>query len=992
MNQDIQLENYINTVKKGYCYIYYHTTFDQIFSYLGGETEQCPRMNNLSSWLLHELFDLLPPKLNEWGEFHERVMNIATQPNVWEAPKHLRDSSHGCYSYFFRWMIRQLEENSSLSLYLVKQLESHAQKYKITLPFFVNGLVFGGANLLETSAKPTGLGLFILERLEENKTIYFQAFQPNYLPYLTLLLATKPDFVHQHVTTFLQFENQIQVVDKLLNFDAPLYEPYIEKRLEKVKNSENLIAISQLLLDNFPDKYQSRTTELMLKIISKEHHIMKSARIHYRPNSTYVQHLGRHVTFLETSIDYLLKNKIEGAEEIILSTLKDCYQIPIEVIKGIALHLGQNGIDLIMEGLRMNLQNLNWENNSFFKEYFKLLGTLDFRKYEEEVWALSAHKTKKIRELAAVTLSKLGNHSTPKAAALLQHKKAEVRQLGALILSLIKTDESLAILTNALESEKNDDARDLMLQGLSGLMSASATKEQLQDKIAKAQERGKLDNSIESWLQEAQLPSLTYLDGDKLTPNAIRFLFYRMSRAKDIRIDLEAKILLELIDKSQAQPFAEAVLKNYFSMGGADAKQKFCLTLGSILGGDAEIDLLKRKVNEWVDAGRGKMAEYAVKAIALNGSTKALRVVEFFSRKYKNKNKNIGAAANESFGLVAEELGISPYDLADSIIPDFGFEGLFKPFEVNEDAYRAFIDNNFKLAFLNEDNKVVKSLPKGTAKELQEEFKEIGKEIRDIVKSQSGRLEQYLVIQRKWSSEKWQAFFMTNPIMFVYAIRLIWGAFDQNQQLHFTFKVQEDQTLIDENGDEIELEEDLFIGMVHPLQLNQAQKEYWIETLSDADLSPIFPQLNRNVIEFDEKETGKTISKKFQGIEMSGYAFVARLEKTGWFRGSVVDGGGISSYYKDFSELNITTILLQQGNIGVGYLDENAILGELMFVSNKSVHFGSYVYDEPSKIDDPRLIPFEQVPAIVYSEIMADMQFFKENDARKQNDTQNGTH
>lgn len=990
MNQHIQLQNYINSVKAGYSYGYNQATFDQVFAYLNGETDQRPQLGSTSYWYFSELIDLLPQQLGDWNELHNRVMDIATHPTIWEAPKTMNDYTYGCYRYFFRWMIRQLEENNQL--YLVKQLEVHAQKYKITLPFFVNGLVFGDARLLDTSAKPTGLGQFILENLEEKKQVYFQAFQPNFLPYLTLLLSTQPSFVHGHVSTFLQPENQTQVFEKLLAFDATLYEPFIEKRLETVKKSENLITISKLLLAHFPEKYQPRSTELMFKVISKEHHIMKSAGIHYRPSSTYHHQLGRHVTFLETSIEYLLNNHIEGSVAIIHSALKECYQIPIEVIKVITLHLGQNGLDLIMEGLRMNLQNLNWENTHFFKEYFKLLGTLDFRKYEEEVWALSTHKSKKMRELAAVTLSKLGDSSIPKATALLQNKKADVRQVGALILSLIKTDKAIAILNNALETEKNDDARDLMLEGLKGLLSTSPTKMQLQEKIQKAKERGKIDSPLETWLDDAQLPTLSYLDGTLLEHDATRFLLYRMNRAKEIRIDLEAKALLDLLDKTQAQPFAKAILKNYFSLGGADSKQKFCLTLGSILGGDYEIDLLKRKVNEWAEAGRGKMAEYAVKALALNGSTKALRGVEFFSRKYKNKNKNIGAAANESFGLVAEELGISPYDLADSIIPDFGFDGLFKIFDVQGDTYRAFIGNDFKLAFLNEDNKVFKSLPKATTKEVQEEFKDIGKEIRDIVKSQSSRLEQYLVIQRRWALEKWQAFFMTNPVMFVYAVRLIWGAYDENQQLLFTFKVDEDQTLINEEGDEIELAEDLFIGMVHPLQLHSNQLTYWTEALYDADLSPIFPQLQRDIIPFDEKDTGITLSLQFQGIQMGGYAFVARLEKSGWFRGSVVDGGGISSYYKDFSELGITAILMQEGSIGVGYLDDNAEIGGLMFVSQKSVRFGSYVYDEPSNKNDTRLISFEKVPPIVYSEVMSDMQFFKENDARQSNEKANVTH
>jgi hypothetical protein len=99
----------------------------------------------------------------------------------------------------------------------------------------------------------------------------------------------------------------------------------------------------------------------------------------------------------------------------------------------------------------------------------------------------------------------------------------------------------------------------------------------------------------------------------------------------------------------------------------------------------------------------------------------------------------------------------------------------------------------------------------------------------------------------------------------------------------------------------------------------------------------------------------------------------------------VVDGGFISNYYKNFAEEGITAIITQEGDVCVGYLDSIGGIGNLMFVKYGSVDFGSYTYDEPGHTNDPRLIPFEQISPIIYSEVMADMQFFKENDSRVTN-------
>ncbi len=621
-----------------------------------------------------------------------------------------------------------------------------------------------------------------------------------------------------------------------------------------------------------------------------------------------------------------------------------------------------------------------WETSSFLKHLFETLETFEVSIIKNHLLESIKSKYKNIRTHSSILIvKKLGVRIIPEAEKLLNDKKAEIRQTAALILTLLNSEQAQAVLMNAIDSEKNDDARDIMLEGVVGWLASQVTQEAVLQRVAKAKTRGKLEKPLEWWLDETQLPALYWQDSQKsIDSEVVRFLCYRMSRAKDIRTDPEAKPLLALIDRQSSGAFAKNLLKLYFDNGG-DAKYKFCLTLGGLLGDDDSSELLQRKVNDWADNGRQKMAEYAVKALALQGSNKALRAVEFFSRKYKNKYKNIGAAAHEAFGIAAEELGISPYDLADSIIPDFGFEGLFREFEVDGETYRAFINTDFKMVFLNEDNRLLKSPPKGISKELAEEFKDITKEIRDIVKSQSSRLEQYLVIQRKWETEKWQAFFLQNPVMFAYAVRLIWGAYDADGHLKFTFRCEQDQTLLNAEGEEAELDEDLQIGMVHPISLSPAQIDYWNGSLYDADIEPIFPQLNRKVITLPEGDKPLVISNEFKGVKYGGYGFTSKMEKLGWYRGSVVDAGWISSFYKDFAEANITAIINQQGELSVGDPSAHAELSELMFVKRNQVSFGSYVYDEPSNANDARLVPFGDLPPIVYSEVMADMQFFKDN-------------
>jgi len=932
--------------------------------------------------------------IDEWDSEDEHLLAFFTHPDYWKIPP-----SYGFYKVFFLFINSNIDNEHLNSVNVIDRLLEYWHKYQLNEEEILEGIVkhIPAYNWFK-NGKITSAGKYLLERTEKDFTHVIKLFNSsNEHQLLDFLAKTDAEFIDKLVSYFLsirQYANGPKFIswvcaDILLTKNASKYEPYILEKLPDLEQPECIYHVYKLLLIHFPEKYKNDSVKFSYLYLDAAKNEMLLQKESYREPG-YVNFWDEakkryiHDSFTGIHVGNLLLN---ADRKDTLSYMGDlfaaCQSISIKgdfLVRFVEYYKEDFLNYVVASGL--NVSANSWEMEEYYRKLLKVSAEIDYSPYEAKIWAFCRSKSKKMREMAAVLLAKQGEKAILEATKLLNDKKGEIRQIGALLLSLTKVDSAQKILLETIDNEKNDDARDVMLESLAGVLPISKNEEEIKSAIEKAAKRGKLSQALEAWLDETQLPKLYWLSGEEFSAEAIRFLFYRQSRVKDIRIDVEAKPLLDFIDKTKSKPFAEALL-NAFLNNGADAKYKFCLTLATILGSDDEVEILKAKVVQWSDAGRGKMGEYAVKALALNGSNKALRAVEFFSRKYKNKYKNIGAAANEAFVLAAEELNIHPYELADSIIPDFGFTGLFKKFEVNGDPYRAFVNNDFKMAFLNEDSKLLKSLPKGTSKELQDEFKEIAKEIRDIVKSQSSRLEQYLVIQRKWTAEKWVAFFTENPVMFAYAIRLIWGVYTDNQLL-FTFLCQEDQILVNEEGDEISLDDDTQIGIVHPISLNEQQINYWTENLADADIEPIFPQLNRPVILLPDSQKSTRMSNEFRGIQYAGFGFVSKMEKLGWNRGSIIDGGGIASYYKDFSALGVTAIIMQEGVLAIGYYEQNAELGSLMFVRNKSVSFGSYVYDEPDKENDSRLIPFGDVPPIVYSEVVADMQFFRDNDAKKQ--------
>jgi hypothetical protein len=97
------------------------------------------------------------------------------------------------------------------------------------------------------------------------------------------------------------------------------------------------------------------------------------------------------------------------------------------------------------------------------------------------------------------------------------------------------------------------------------------------------------------------------------------------------------------------------------------------------------------------------------------------------------------------------------------------------------------------------------------------------------------------------------------------------------------------------------------------------------------------------------------------------------MNKRGWIRGSVIDGGGVTCYYKPFEGAGVEAILfLEEYWVGFDPMDSFP-LGKALFAKLSTVERGSYTYDDPQP-DDPRVLPFAKVPPIVYSETIADLQ------------------
>ncbi len=808
---------------------------------------------------------------------------------------------------------------------------------------------------------------------------YFHTFFPN-------LLSQKANFVRivkfNKAKRYSDGNLRSWTIRRMLDIDAKIYEPVLFPYLKFLTFDFHAAGGEYLLLRrlyaNEPKKYKDLFLKFMHRFIDNFTVVKlypygnsglenKQRAMKEEPLDRWavpsVSLVGNYWGDKESILKFLFYSLKEISVSEFETRIKDfctntCF-MPVEVLKIVKEEFkGAKRLSLLIPIL--TIKNID-EEHKYYPALMEALEGLEWGDEVDKLWKFSVSiKEARMQVYAAKMLAEQPKIVRPYLEGCTSKKKGE-RQLILLTLAKIDSDFASKELWKDFHLEKDEKVRDFLLPIVTRkYYNRDFSRKEVAEIIQSAVERDAfvkgLDDKVLDW---NSLPDLFYQDGKKVTDTEVLFLIYRMAQIKTMVSDPEAKLLINHLDKSKSNAFAKAILEQFLA-NGAVAKQKYIMCLAGILGDEALLDYLKKLFVKLHDDKRLKMAQYVISTIAMIGTNKALRHVEYISRKYKRK-ASLEAAAIEALENAAEELGMDMYELSDQIIPDFGFDGLYKTIEAGDEEIRVFVANDFKLQYITEDNKVRKSPPKAVSKETKAELKIIQKEIREVNKAQKERLEQYMVLERRWEEANWRKFYLMNPVMFIYASTLVWGVFNDKNEIQQLFYVGEDASLLDIKADEIELKKGR-IGMVHPLRMEAKELEKWQKLFFDNDVVQPFEQLNRPVFEMSSIEEQRKSIKRYEGkgAQKGGRATQGHFERRGWRK--EVSDGGCFDFSKQFKQENIYAFLNLTG-LCIGYYEQ-----EVEFYNITFMKIGEYAWG------DRNAIPLNEIPAIVFSEVIADME------------------
>ncbi|MEM1347780.1 MAG: DUF4132 domain-containing protein, partial [Myxococcota bacterium] len=241
---------------------------------------------------------------------------------------------------------------------------------------------------------------------------------------------------------------------------------------------------------------------------------------------------------------------------------------------------------------------------------------------------------------------------------------------------------------------------------------------------------------------------------------------------------------------------------------------------------------------------------------------------------------------------VAKRKRMSVEQLGDEVIPDCGLDHRgMRDFDLGGRTVTLVLDQEFSPSVELEDGSRLHHLPAPEPRDdpnkvelARTQWGVIEAKLCDVVKIQSRRMEHAMVSRRRWDVEEWRAVILGHPLMINFARRMVWGVYERDDLVQ-TFRADEAGGLVDQRSDEVWLANpDDEIGLVHPLEMDTADRQAWARSFAEDEIFAPIAQLGRAIYTPTDDELREAISTQFAGQMFDASALKRVMKQRMWRR------------------------------------------------------------------------------------------------------------
>lgn len=359
--------------------------------------------------------------------------------------------------------------------------------------------------------------------------------------------------------------------------------------------------------------------------------------------------------------------------------------------------------------------------------------------------------------------------------------------------------------------------------------------------------------------------------------------------------------VIEACDPKSLASFAWGAFEEWAAKGQKDSEWIFD-TL-AYLGDDTCARKLTPYIRNWPRENGIARARKGLEILAAIGTDVALSQIQAISQ--KNKYQSVLESAQEMMERIAVARDLTPQQLEDRLVPDFGLSetGDIK-LNFGSRYFMGSVDAHLKPVIKDASGAVLKALPaagkdddKSLAKESTAAWSDLCKELKPVAKLQLERLELAMVNSRRWSGSDFKALFVASPLLQNLVKGLVWGVFSSKSKISVTFAVNAENAYVDAEGNLVKVADGSSIGIVHPLMMDETSLAAWQKLFAKNKQVQAFPQLVRKTF----RATDDTEKNNFglDGAVVASKALKGLLAM-GWST-SIGDAGWIWSFDRGFS-------------------------------------------------------------------------------------------
>ncbi len=418
--------------------------------------------------------------------------------------------------------------------------------------------------------------------------------------------------------------------------------------------------------------------------------------------------------------------------------------------------------------------------------------------------------------------------------------------------------------------------------------------------------------ALPEWVDPRLLPPVTLAgDGRALPEQAVRNIctMLALSRPDDVYAGVD--IVRHVVDAESLAELAWGLFERWADVGYPNAQGWVLDALGTV-GNDDTARRLAPLLLAWPLEAAHRRAAAGLEALAGIGTDVALGRLWSISQglRFPALRKKADAHIRE----VADELGLSPVELADRLIPDLGLgaDGT-TVFDYGTRAFVVSVDERLRPTITDADGRSLPRLPRPKADDADgasDEYKRyniLRKELAGLADELIARFEKAMLSQRGWTMGSLRRHLLGHPLAWHVCSRLVWAAEPVGSGAAVLFRFTPFRTPIGADGADIAVDDDAVVTIPHPIRMGESV-DAWSSVFEEFDIAQPFEQIHRRV--FDGE-----VSAELRGLEgtKTSTRELLSLKARGWDRERPQDRGAQIALEKHLDEHHVGVLMVFPG-------------------------------------------------------------------------------